>query len=266
MTDLAQIEDVAVGLVRHASAEITHALGRVLAVRYKTDKPDENILRDPVSDADVKVEQMIRAEVARQFPDHAVIGEEMGGDAVTERDFAWVVDPIDGTSNFVNGFPMFAASIGVLHRGKPVVGALWCSTSHALRAGVYHAHWGGPLYFDEDKIERRSNVRVRRLLVGEPFPEEGAPWEGRHTGSAAVECAFVAAGVLRAAWFERPNIWDVGGGVALLRAAGLDVHARGANGWAAFDGFGEGLKALSSWHQELAVGEAHAVNLICARR
>jgi myo-inositol-1(or 4)-monophosphatase len=115
-------------------------------------------------------------------------------------------------------------------------------------------------------MERRNNMRVRRLLVGEPVPDEAAPWEGRKTGSAAIECAFVAAGVLRAAWFAQPNIWDIGGGVALLLAAGCDVHTRGANGWAAFEGFGDGLKALSSWRQELAVGEAHAVNLICARR
>jgi myo-inositol-1(or 4)-monophosphatase len=64
----------------------------------------------------------------------------------------WAIDPIDGTTNFVNGFPLFAASIGMLHRGCPVVGAIWCSTSYALRAGVYHARAGGALRFEGEPL------------------------------------------------------------------------------------------------------------------
>src|SRR5262249_36293663 len=84
-----------VELARLGGAEITHALGRRLAVRYKTDRPDEHILRDPVSDADVKVEKMIRDHVEHHFPDHAVLGEEMGADTLADCDYVWAIDPID---------------------------------------------------------------------------------------------------------------------------------------------------------------------------
>jgi myo-inositol-1(or 4)-monophosphatase len=264
---LEALHQATVELARIGGAEITHALGRSLAVRYKTDRPDEHILRDPVSDADEKVEQMIRAHVERHFPDHAVLGEEMGADTAADRDFVWAIDPIDGTSNFVNGFPLFACSIGVLYRGRPVVGAVWCATTHALRAGVYHARIGVPVHFDEDVVDRHANHGVRRLLVGEPDPIRGeaAAWEGRKTGSAAIECAFVAAGLLRAARFSRPHVWDVGGGVALVLAAGHEVRQRGGGGWRALDSFGKAMTELQAWRGDLAIGEPHALNLICAQ-
>jgi len=264
---LEALHQATVELARIGGAEITHALGRSLAVRYKTDRPDAHVLRDPVSDADVKVEKMIREHVGRHFPDHAVLGEEMGADTVAERDFVWAIDPIDGTSNFVNGFPLFACSIGVLYRGRPVVGAVWCATTHALRAGVYHARAGVPVHFDEDVVDRHANTGVRRLLVGEPDPIRGeaAAWEGRKTGSAAIECAFVAAGMLRAARFSQPNVWDVGGGVALVLAAGHEVRQRNGGGWAKLDSFGTAMKELQAWHGDLAIGEPHALNLICAQ-
>ena len=265
---LHRIETVAVELARIAGSEITHALGQSLAIRYKTDEPENHLLRDPVSEADLKVERLIRDRVGEEFPDHAVLGEEFDLHGAPDSEWVWTIDPIDGTSNFVNGFPLFAASIGVLHRGVPVVGALWCATSHALRAGVYHARQGGILRFDENKMERTPNPAVRRLLVGEPRAglDVGKPWESRKTGSAAVECAFVAAGMMRAARFDSPNVWDVAGGVALVLTAGLEARARDGAGetWVALDGFGASLAKLARWRHPLIVGEPHAVNLMCA--
>ena len=84
------------------------------------------------------------------------------------HDCVWTVDPIDGTTNFVNGFPMFAASIGVLQRGRPVVGAVWCSTGHALRPGVYHASAGGKFRFENSDVTPKLNPAVRRRLAGVP--------------------------------------------------------------------------------------------------
>lgn len=88
------------------------------------------------------------------------------------------------------------------------MGALWCSTSHALRAGVYHACAGGRLRFEGEPLALEANEAVRRHLAGEPWASAGGalPWEVRKTGSAAIECAFVAAGLLRVARFARPRI------------------------------------------------------------
>src|SRR5690606_37346522 len=137
--ELVAIEREAVELASLAGARIKTALGRTLAVRYKENAEGDISLRDPVSEVDHDVEGMIREKVAALFPGHDVLGEESEERPARDHDVVWAVDPIDGTTNFVNGYPLFAASIGVLYRGKPVVGAVWCSTSHALRAGVYHA-------------------------------------------------------------------------------------------------------------------------------
>src|SRR5690606_36915658 len=108
-------------------------------------------------------------------------------------DFVWAIDPIDGTTNFVNGFPIFGASIGVLYRGVPIAGAIWSSLTHTLSAGVYHARRGGPLSFDGSAIKAARNPDVRRRLAGAAVigPDRGR-WDFRKTGSAAVECALVA--------------------------------------------------------------------------
>jgi myo-inositol-1(or 4)-monophosphatase len=264
---LAEIERVAVEFAQLAGDEIVAALGRTLAVRYK----GEGSFRDPVSEVDHEVERLIRLRLAESFPDHDIVGEEVEERTGRAHDITWVIDPIDGTANFVNGFPLFAASIGVLCRGRPVAGAVWCSTGHALRHGVYHARSGGPLRFDGEPLEARRNAAVRRRLAGQPWVTGGGdlPWDARQTGSAAIECAFVAAGLLAVARFERPNVWDVGGGVALVRAAGGEARTRTEAGWAPLDRFeapaaGEGAPGdLRGWRQPLIVGERSVVASLC---
>jgi myo-inositol-1(or 4)-monophosphatase len=245
---LAEIERTAVELAQLAGTEIKTALGRVLTVRYKGAAAGEAPPTDPVSEVDHNVEVLIRARLGDRFPEHGIIGEEIDEPAQGTREVVWVIDPVDGTLNFVNGFPLFAASVGVLHHGRPVVGAVWCSTSHALQPGAYHAREGGPLQFEGEPLPERRNPAVQRHLGGEPgtAPPDGYPWDVRVTGSAAIECAFVAAGLLRVARFNRPNIWDVAGGIPLLRAAGCEVRGRTPDGWAPLERF-ESQAGLRRW-------------------
>jgi myo-inositol-1(or 4)-monophosphatase len=252
---LRQLEETAVELARLAGAEIVSALGRTLNIRYKTsaDPGDDLAWRDPVSEVDQKVESLIRHRLGELFPDHGIIGEEME-DAPAAADCPiWAVDPIDGTTNFINGLPLFAASIGVLHRGRPIVGAVWCSTTHALRSGIYHACSGGPLSFDSAALEVGPNPAVRRRLAGEPNldHDHDLVWDVRKTGSAAIECAFVAAGLLEVARFERPNVWDVAGGIALVNAMGGTAYTSSDGEWGRFASFGD---HPHTWRQPLIVG------------
>ena len=267
--ELQEIEDVAVELASLAGSQITRTLGSIFTVRYKTGPQEAEIsLRDPVSEVDGVIESLIRARIGDRFPDHAIIGEEMKDRH--EDAYLWAVDPIDGTTNFVNGFPLFAASIGVLCEGKPVVGALWCSISHALRAGVYHAHDGGPLRFESDEVTSRVNPEVRRKLAGVPFalPSDEFAWETRKTGSAAIECALVAAGLMQVARFTSPNIWDVAGGLALVRAAGREVRRHDGDAWVPMESFtpmrgANEIGDLRHWHGGLVVGTSEAVARMC---
>lgn len=266
---LREIEGVAVDLARLAGAEIVNSLGKLLTVRYKGAEDASQLFRDPVSEVDSRVEDLIRLRLAERFPGHDILGEERTDRPGRGHAFIWAVDPVDGTTNFVNGFPLFAGSIGVLHAGQPVVGALWCSSSHALRAGIYHAHIGGSLCFDGDTLAPRLNSEVRRGLAGEPRLEaDDLPWEVRKTGSAAIECAFVAAGLLKVARFERPNPWDVAGGIALVQAAGGEVRTLQNGSWSRFDSFDAasptgGERDVGYWRQPIILGDPESVDAMC---
>jgi myo-inositol-1(or 4)-monophosphatase len=270
-SELQEIETVAVELAALAGAEIARTFGSILTVRYKSKREGGEIsLRDPVSEVDGRIEHLIRGRIRERFPDHDVIGEEMKDRLGREHEFLWAVDPIDGTTNFVNGFPVFAASIGVLREGRPVVGALWCSISHALRSGIYHACDGAPLRFDGDNVTPKRNPAVRRQLAGMPEPIASAEsgWETRKTGSAAVECALVAAGLMQVARFAAPNIWDVAGGLALVAAGRGEARVYDGQGWVPMRGFApmrgpEGVEDLRHWHGSLVVGTPEAVQRMC---
>jgi myo-inositol-1(or 4)-monophosphatase len=269
--ELRDIERMAVELATLAGAEIVTALGGMFSVRYKNRSAHEATWRDPVSEVDHRVETLIRARLAQRFPEHDIIGEEMDERPGRNHDFVWAVDPIDGTTNFVNGFPMFAASIGVLHCGRPVVGAVWCAASHALRAGVYHAVVGGALRFDGSEVKPKANPAVRRRLAGVPeaIGDVGL-WETRKTGSAAIECAMVAAGLLQVARFALPNIWDVAGGLALVAAAGAVARQHDGAKWVPMRGFEpmdgpDGRSDLRHWRRAIVVGAANAVEHMCAQ-
>ena len=264
---LSEIERTAVEIARLAGAEITTALGRALSIKYKGDEASQALFRDPVSEVDQKVEALIRLRLSERFPGHDIIGEEMTERPARGGDFVWAVDPVDGTANFINGFPLFAASIGVLYRGRPVAGAVWCATTHALRAGVYHARAGSGLCFEEEPIRPRLNQAVRRRLAGDPQGQSDAalPWDARKTGSAAIECAFVAAGLLQVARFASPNLWDVAGGLALVQAAGGEVWVQDDAAWRPLDRLTDHSSAaadLRHWHAPLVLGDRVGVALL----
>jgi myo-inositol-1(or 4)-monophosphatase len=272
-SELHDIERLAIELATLAGAEIVTSLGGILAVRYKTESIEENIWRDPVSEVDHRVETLIRTRLAERYPEHDIIGEEIDERPGRDHEFVWAVDPIDGTANFVNGFPLFAASIGVLRAGRPVAGAIWCSTSHSLRAGVYHARAGGTLCFDHETIMPKANSAVRRRLIGMPDASaDDGPWDVRKTGSAAIECAFVAAGLLHAAHFEHPHIWDVAAGIALVHASGGEVRMHSEEGWSRMERFeplshgGDGTPDLRNWRRPLIIGRPEAVAVLAAAR
>lgn len=257
---LQEIERTAFELAAAAGTEIGAALTRTLAVRYKTAATDAHRARDPVSDVDLQVEAAMRAEIGRRFPDHATLGEEAGAEEGRDTAFVWVIDPVDGTTNFVHAFPLFACSVGVLHRGLPVAGAVWCSTSHELRPGVFHARRGGELLFENRALRvRPPSEHVISRLLGVPARfESKLEFDRRSTGSAAIECAFAAAGILSSAVLRRPHVWDVAGGVALALAARKEVWEQDAGGWRSFEGFAEGeaptAEALRAWRGSLLLG------------
>lgn len=274
-TVLASVEALAVELARAAGAETQAALRRTVDVSYKANRKGKEDSGDPVSEVDHAIEAIIRERVGAEFPGHAIIGEEVETHPAAAEEWVWVVDPVDGTANFVNGFPLFAVSIGVLHHGRPVAGAIWCASTPNLCAGVYHAHVGGTLALDGVAVAPRETVVKRKLAAVPGGSSAGTPhWDHRVTGSAALECAYVAAGIFTSAPFWGLKIWDVAAGVALVRAAGLEAWTREGGLWQPFERFVAPTRApkgqdrppsLRDWRAPLVLGTAEATRLIRER-
>ena len=280
---IAAIEALAIELAREAGEIARAALQRQVTVEYKPDAQGKDSTNDPVSEVDREVEALVRARVAERFPSHGVIGEEVDTHPDAAVEVLWVIDPIDGTANFINGFPLFVVSIGVLHLGVPVAAAIWCASTHLLGAGVYHAHAGATLHLDGVEVPRERATVVRRALAAAPGGAPGGTkeWEHRVTGSIAIEAALVAAGVFTSATFWSPRIWDVAAGALLVHAAGREVWVRTDNRWQPFDRFTAPTRlpqrrarrgappaepprtpGLRDWRQAVLIGTAEACTLI----
>ncbi len=276
--DLERIEALAATLAAEAGAFVIDRLEREILVEYKDDAKGKENTADPVSEVDRAVEALLRSRVAVEFPSHVVIGEEDATLPEPDTEFVWVLDPVDGTANFVNGFPLFAVSIGVLQHGRPVVGAVWCATTHALNHGVYHAYEGGPLRLDGREVRPERATQVKRALAAAPGGSSAGTkaWDHRVTGSMAIEGAYVAAGVFVAAPFWVPKIWDVAAAVVLVRAAGREAWTRDGAGWKPFERFEaparlpahvkeQRLPSVRDWRGAIIVGTAEGTAAIRER-
>ncbi|MDB6008245.1 MAG: putative inositol-monophosphatase [Gammaproteobacteria bacterium] len=267
------LERTAVQLVRSAGEYIGTVRDENLAVQFKPPAAGRAWNSNPVSHVDKAVESLLRARLAATFPDHAVIGEEQGFAPAYATPFTWVIDPVDGTTNFINGLPLFGCSVGVLFHGRPIAGAIWCAATHALAPGVYHASLGGPLRFEGRTLNRRASD-MRRGLAAEPgrTPEYCRSWDTRVLGCATLECAFVAAGLLRFASIPRPALWDVAAGLVLLQAANCRALVLRNSRWETLLDFGAGgagpgaagAGALALWSEPVLIGDDTALALALA--
>lgn len=264
-TTFEALEETAYDLAVLAGDRIVDTLGRALSVRYKDDRHGIMEPHDAVSNVDEAVEDCLRRRLAARHPDHAVIGEERGRSGPADAEFTWLIDPVDGTTNFVNGVPLFASTVAVLHRGVPVAGATWCATSHALRPGVYHARVGSRAYFDGLPLPfagREVDGRRRRVSTAPPpvRPRE-ATWDHLHLGTVSLEAALVAAGALASTRTRSVGAWSAAAGVVLAQAAGHEVWTEAAGRWEPFHGFGDEPEA---WRQPILFGDSLAVTALRA--
>ena len=138
-TGLSDLSESALEEIAEAARSLAQQGGDILLDRFhatiEVSFKGQNA-HDPVTEVDHAIEDLIRDEVHQHFPTHGVLGEERDNGGPTDAEIVWVIDPLDGTSNFINGIGLFACSIGVLHRGRPVAGALWLPSNRFLRPGV----------------------------------------------------------------------------------------------------------------------------------
>ncbi len=228
-TSLTELLALAERAARVGGALARQAFGAAGGLRLKAD-------RSEVTDVDEAAERAVAQVIASARPGDALIGEEgvsglprpVGGG----KGVCWAVDPIDGTRNFVRGLPAIACSVGALHQGVPVAGAIF----DPLHGVMYSAHVGGGLRINgaahAGRAEGRMPPGMRRVaaipsLPGAEFVPAVHAMLGRYVvrtfGSAALHLAWIAAGHIDVALQDNPKLWDVAAGWLLVREAGLSV-------------------------------------------
>ncbi|RKN71229.1 inositol monophosphatase family protein [Paenibacillus ginsengarvi] len=198
--------------------------------------------QDLVTEVDKGSETMIRNLIKTHFPHHSILGEEgvaPGAEAsakalreMQDEEYLWIVDPIDGTTNFVHGFPFFSVSIALAHRGEVIVGVVYDPN----RDELFVAEKGKGAYVKGKKMSVSKEDKLASSLVATGFPADGrfalptnlkgieavAPKVRniRTAGSAALHMAYVAAGRLSGFWEIGLNSWDLAAGALLVSEAG----------------------------------------------
>ncbi|WP_457601249.1 inositol monophosphatase family protein [Hydrogenivirga sp.] len=191
---------------------------------------EEKAEKDFVSYVDKTSERRIRDFLSRKFPEHRIVGEEEGGDP--EGEFVWFIDPLDGTKNYIAGFPIFGVSVGLLQGGEPVVGAVYLPAFDSL----YWAGKGLGAFKDGKPIRVSPTSEVRYSVVAYGFPsrakrELDTYWfifkevfdkvaAMRRPGAAAVDLCFVAEGIFEGLLEFELHPWDINAGIVILKEAG----------------------------------------------
>lgn len=206
-----------------------------LAMRY-VKRLDELKVRsksrnDFVTQVDLEAEQAIIEIIQARYPQHAIQGEETG---IQEGDeTVWIIDPLDGTTNYLHGFPMFAVSIGVQVKGRMTVGVVYDPN----RQELFTAIRGVGAQLDGRRMRVKNQQRLEGALIGTGFPYRmNEQWmdtylnqfravmqvaaDCRRPGSAALDLCYLAAGRLDGFWEFGLQPWDIAAGSLILREAG----------------------------------------------
>ena len=194
---------------------------------------------DLVTNVDVAIERYFRALIAERFPEHSVLGEEIEQAGQWDRvpEYCWVFDPIDGTTNYAHGLPIFCCSVALEVNGAAVVAAVYDPSRQELfTAERGHGAWlnGRPL-----RVSSAEAVIDSLLVTGFHYDVQRDPGEliglftrfittsraVRRLGSAALDLCYVAAGRFEGFWEQKLHPWDVAGGALLVQEAGGRVTA-----------------------------------------
>lgn len=217
--------NIAIRAARAAGDLIVREIDRIDDIGY--DKKGDN---DFVTDVDKAAEQVIINTIHQSYPEHAFLAEESGQSGDSE--FVWIIDPLDGTTNFMHGFPHYAVSIALQHRGRLDQGVIY----DPLRQELFTASRGKGAQLNNRKIRVTSKHELNGTLLGTGFPfREGQDIEIflesfrrlyphvagiRRAGSAALDLAYVACGRLDGFWEYNLNAWDIAAGALLVQEAG----------------------------------------------
>ncbi|MCA2005141.1 MAG: inositol monophosphatase [Ignavibacterium sp.] len=217
--------------------QIAKEAGEIIRNAYRTKfsiEIKENNIKNLVTEVDKKSEQTIIEFIRKNFPSHNILAEE-GGEKKSSSDYIWVIDPLDGTTNFAHGLPIFSVSIGVQYKEETIAGVVY----DVMRDVVCSAEKGSGAFENGKKISVSSNEKIEESLLVTGFPYNVAqnPEKAferfivmlktaravRRLGSAAIDFCYVANGVFDGFWEVHLNPWDICAGKLIVEEAGGKV-------------------------------------------
>jgi myo-inositol-1(or 4)-monophosphatase len=219
--------NVMVAAARKAGRALARDFGEVENLQVSRKGP-----ADFVSSADLKSEKTLFEELSKARPGYGFLMEERGAVEGTDKTNTWIVDPLDGTTNFLHGIPHFAISIGLEREGILVAGVIY----NVIRDELFWAEKGSGAYLNDKRLRVAARGDMRDALFA-----TGAPWHGRpghevflheverviaatsgirRFGAASLDLAYVAAGRFDGYWERGLSAWDVAAGAVLVREAG----------------------------------------------
>ena len=215
--DIIQISHEAGGIVREG-------FGKILSIDYKTN--EANL----VTDVDKLSEEHIIEFIRKKYPDHGILAEE-SGESKSGSEYLWIIDPIDGTTNFAHGLPIFSISIGLQKNGKTIAGVVY----DIMQDIIYAAESGSGAFANSQKINVSTNDNLAHsvLATGFPYNISENPENAlekfneliktsrgiRRLGSAAIDLCYVAKGVFDGFWEVYLHPWDICAGKLIVEEA-----------------------------------------------
>ena len=220
---MSNILQFAEAIARQAGAVLREGYGNVRHIQQKG-------VIDLVTEFDKRSEEIIISAIQREFPDHAILAEESGRNEITSE-YQWVIDPLDGTTNFAHGIPIFSVTIGLFRNNSPILGI----TYDPLRNEMFSAESGHGATLNDHPIHVSSQTNLDQAIISTGFPYDlrTNPRNNfaqfiqfqlrtqavRHLASAALDCAWTAMGRLDGYWEFGVKPWDIGAGALLVREA-----------------------------------------------
>jgi myo-inositol-1(or 4)-monophosphatase len=221
MSDILQMVEV---VARQAGAILMEGYGNVRHIQQKG-------AIDLVTEFDKRSEEIIISVIEKEFPDHAILAEESGQNK-TISEYQWVIDPLDGTTNFAHGIPIFSVSMGLLRNNSPLVGVVYDPFRNEMFSA--ESEHGATLNGHPIHVSSRTDLGQAVISTGFPYDLRTNPRNNfdqfihfqlrtrsvRHLASAALDCAWTAMGRLDGYWEFGVKPWDIVAGTLIVREAG----------------------------------------------
>ncbi|HKM17142.1 MAG: inositol monophosphatase [Firmicutes bacterium] len=222
-------------LVLEYAKDLAYAAGKILREQLKSGFSIEYKGQiDLITDADKASEELLTRAITRAYPEHAILTEEGGKLGNPGSDYLWVIDPLDGTTNFAHRLPYFSVSIALLEKSAPVAAVVYAPSADEMFSAA--AGSGAWLNDHPIKVSKTSDLKASLLCTGFPYDLQLEPnnlanyaklvmqTQGvLRLGSAALDLCYVACGRLDGFWEFHLNPWDMAAGALIAREAGAAV-------------------------------------------